>query len=118
MNSWLPLDKNILSTIIKKLPNPIEAQKFRLARICKRLATIEEKQKYLESSNPEKFEKLKLLKKAVENCDNSPDAPVVIYVSKMVNIPKENFNEHGLGIISSILSIQIIHFLFCSRWSR
>ena len=38
------------------------------------------------------------LRKAVENCDNSENAPIVIYISKMVNIPKEQINERGLSI--------------------
>jgi hypothetical protein len=30
LNQWLPLDKLVLDRIIGELPNPIEAQKFRL----------------------------------------------------------------------------------------
>jgi translation elongation factor EF-G len=39
----------------------------------------------------------KLLMRAVESCDNSEDAPVVAFVSKMVSIPKASFNERGLS---------------------
>jgi len=39
------------------------------------------------------------LKTAVENCDNSETAPIVIFISKMVTIPKEHINERGLSIL-------------------
>jgi hypothetical protein len=42
-------------------------------------------------------EALQLLKRAVEACDNREDAPVVVFVSKMVSIPKASFNERGLN---------------------
>jgi translation elongation factor EF-G len=66
---------------------------MRLPKICKKLLTFEKSSKgYTESEK----EELKKLREAVERCDNSPDAPLVIYISKMINIPKENINEHGL----------------------
>jgi hypothetical protein len=34
-----------------------------------------------------------LLKTAIERCAPDGDAPVVIFVAKMVNIPKENITE-------------------------
>jgi ribosome assembly protein 1 len=30
LNSWLPLDRVLLDKIISQLPNPIQAQRFRL----------------------------------------------------------------------------------------
>lgn len=35
LNSWLPLDKIVLSRIVEVLPNPKEAQAFRLPYLLK-----------------------------------------------------------------------------------
>ena len=35
LNSWLPFDKIILSRIVEVMPNPIEAQAFRLPYLLK-----------------------------------------------------------------------------------
>lgn len=41
MNKWLPIDKNILNVVSKLVPSPKEAQKYRLASICKKIYRIE-----------------------------------------------------------------------------
>ncbi len=93
MWKWLPIDEIILKNVIAYLPNPIQGQKLRLPKICKKLFTYEKLSKGY--SEQEKIE-FRHIKEAVENCDNSLNAPVVIYISKMMNIPRENVNEHGL----------------------
>jgi ribosome assembly protein 1 len=90
---WLPIDEIILKNVVTLLPNPIQSQKIRLAHICKKLVNFEKESKgHSEDTKAE----LRKIREAVENCDNSPDAPIVIYIAKMINVPKENINEHGL----------------------
>lgn len=36
------------------------------------------------------------MKKAIEECDNSEDAPIVAFVSKMVCVSRHYFNERNL----------------------
>lgn len=93
MWKWLPIDEIILKNVVSQLPNPIQGQKLRLDKICKKFSNIGKLSKHL--SEEEKNELIRI-KTAVETCNNSEDAPLVIYISKMINIPKENINEHGL----------------------
>ena len=46
--------------------------------------------------SPEEKQLFKKIRDSVERCDNSPESPLIIYISKVINIPKENINEHGL----------------------
>ena len=93
MWKWLPIDEVILKNVVNRLPNPIDSQKFRLPKICKKLTTFEKQSK---GNTEETKTQLWTIKEAVEQCNNSETAPVVIYISKMINIPKENINERGL----------------------
>jgi len=93
MWKWLPIDEIILKNVVRLLPNPIESQKRRLPIVCKKLMNFEKQSKGY--SEEEKIQ-LRRIKQAVETCDNSAEAPIVIYIAKMVNVPKENINEHGL----------------------
>jgi hypothetical protein len=36
------------------------------------------------------------MKKAIEECDNSEEAPVVAFISKMVCVTRHHFNERNL----------------------
>jgi len=93
MWKWLPIDEIILKNVVNLLPNPIQSQKIRLGHICKKLVNFEKESKgHSEDTKAE----LRRIREAVETCDNSPDAPIVIYIAKMINVPKENINEHGL----------------------
>jgi translation elongation factor EF-G len=95
MNKWMPLDRAVLRAVVECLPSPIVAQRYRLDTIFKKISKICEDSTDL-SENVELKEMLKI-KKAVENCSNGPDDPVVIFISKMVSTNKENINEHGLN---------------------
>lgn len=80
--NWIPLDKAVFSCTIESLPNPIRAQKFRSA--------------ILYPLGSEQDETSMRIKQAIENCENTEAAPMVIFVSKIVSIPKSHFNERGL----------------------
>lgn len=92
MNSWLPIDKALLKTIVTQLPNPREAQRMRLEKLSPLLYNIEENP----SKDPEEQAALIKIRDSVLNCDNSEDAPLVMYISKMVSVPIEYVNEAGL----------------------
>ena len=54
----------------------------------------------LSKMDDEKQKLLKTIREAIENVDNSEDAPIVIFISKMVAVPRENINEHGLSFFT------------------
>ncbi len=93
MNKWLPLEKAVLKAVVCMLPSPKAAQKDRLSTICKKFYKIRKSSK-LDENDLDEFQRLK---QAVETCNNSEDAPTVVYVSKMVATSKENINERGLS---------------------
>lgn len=65
--------------VCEKLPNPIEAQKIRFPIICKKILKKPEFKNY------------------IENCDSSEEAPVVIFITKMISIHKSNISDVGLS---------------------
>lgn len=83
MNAWLPLDKVVLSRIIEVLPNPKQAQAFRLPYLLNL------------SSNREEVDAD--INRAISVCSYEEKEPLIIFISKMVNVPKANFNERGLN---------------------
>ena len=89
MSIWLPFDRVTMNTIIMQLPNPREAQKFRLEKICPMLYNIQNNP----SIDPEEQELLLKLQRSVMECDNSEDAPLVMYISKMVSVPTEYIHD-------------------------
>ena len=82
-----------------RLPNPVQAHALRLPKICKKLVTFEKSNK---NYSQEEKEELQRIKDAVIKCDTSENAPVVIYISKMITAPPENINEHGLIPLSQV----------------
>ena len=87
MNKWLPIDRNILKTVISLMPNPREGQILRLQSICKKLF----------KANIEQNNELMDLKRAIEECRSGVESPTTVFISKMIAIPQENINEHGLS---------------------
>jgi len=87
MNKWMPIDKNILKTVSFIIPSPNEGQKTRLLSICKKLSKTS-----INENN-----ELMVLKKAIEECRGSYEDPTSVFISKMIAIPQENINEHGLS---------------------
>ncbi|KAJ3176850.1 Cytoplasmic GTPase/eEF2-like protein (ribosomal biogenesis) [Geranomyces variabilis] len=78
MGQWLPLSSAVLLTVVEKLPSPATAQRLRIPRILHpKVPTAE-----LESPSRE----LTPFEKPLCECDNSTDAPVVVYVSKMFSV--------------------------------
>lgn len=84
-SQWLPLSTCVLLAIIGQLPPPKDAQRMRLSKML--YPNIHRKDNDpLEPTND--------VEKALYNCDISPEAPVVAYVSKMFAVPVEFLPEN------------------------
>ena len=81
MNAWIPIEQSVFIAASTLLPCPKEAQRKRSPVICKKLI-----------KNPE-------LNKNFMNCDCSENAPIIIFISKMISVNKKNINEQGLSKI-------------------
>lgn len=68
----------MMRTAIKELPNPRESQRRRVDILSKELCKGE--------SNQE-------LRKAVEECANGDNDPVIVYVAKMLSVSYHHINE-------------------------
>ncbi len=79
LSKQMPLEICVLSMVAKHLPSPKTAQKFRLPTLCPEL--------YRDSPETVK------IRTAIENVDNSEEAPVVVYVSKMMPIDKVQISD-------------------------
>jgi len=82
-STWLPLAQTVLYSIVEQLPSPLEAQKIRLPKLLY-------PQNINNNSDPDLTENQKKLEKALYECDASENAPVVIIVSKMVDVNAED----------------------------
>eukprot|EP00276_Gloeochaete_wittrockiana_P002030 CAMPEP_0184671024 /NCGR_PEP_ID=MMETSP0308-20130426/85023_1 /TAXON_ID=38269 /ORGANISM="Gloeochaete witrockiana, Strain SAG 46.84" /LENGTH=409 /DNA_ID=CAMNT_0027118023 /DNA_START=72 /DNA_END=1298 /DNA_ORIENTATION=- len=68
---WLPIAQTVLAMVVEQLPSPIEAQSYRVHKLLRSPST-----------DP-------ILLKALSTCDKSPSAPTVVYVAKMVSVPRD-----------------------------
>jgi translation elongation factor EF-G len=76
MRSWLPVANAVLKMAVDCLPNPREAQRNRAANL---LRSCEDQGADLEE-----------VRTAVAECSCSEDAPVVVYISKMMSVDEEH----------------------------
>ena len=79
MRSWLSLSEAILSMGVSFLPSPKAAAPKRIGRF---LPTIKS-----DVASDELKESLENIEASISCCDMSVEAPVIIYVSKMVSVP-------------------------------
>ncbi|GAA5814411.1 hypothetical protein MFLAVUS_007907 [Mucor flavus] len=84
-SQWLPLSKCVLLAIIGQLPPPKDAQRVRLPKML---------YPKIHRKDSEALEPTNDVEKALYSCDNSENAPMVAYVSKMFAIPVEFLPEH------------------------
>lgn len=92
LRAWLPLSSCVMKKIITFLPNPKSAQKERLPAICSALCS---QQSLMQ--NPE----LRVIKASVESCNNKPEDPIVVFISKMIWVKKEMIDERGLPNVNT-----------------
>ncbi|KAL3830808.1 hypothetical protein ACJIZ3_019610 [Penstemon smallii] len=98
MTRWLPLSDAILSMVVKCIPNPAAAQSYRVSRLLPKRDILEN------DDNSDVLNEAELVRSSVEACDSSPDAPCVVFVSKMFAVPvkmlprgeiQNNFSDDG-----------------------
>ncbi|THG20728.1 elongation factor-like GTPase 1 isoform X1 [Camellia sinensis] len=90
MSRWLPLSDAILSMVVKHMPDPIAAQSLRITRLIP-------KREVLNDGIPsDVLAEAELVRKSVEVCNSSPEAPCVAFVSKMFAIPAKLLPQRGL----------------------
>lgn len=91
MSRWLPLSDCILSMVVDHMPDPATAQSLRIGRLLpKRELVIEES-----GPSADIISDAELVRKSVEKCDSSADAPFVAFVSKMFAIPTKMLPHRG-----------------------
>ncbi|KAL6006404.1 hypothetical protein ACLOJK_037358 [Asimina triloba] len=81
MSRWLPLSDAILSMVIKCMPDPVTAQSIRISRLLPQREVLD-----CEIS-PNVLVEAEHVRKCVEACDSSAEAPSVAFVSKMFAVP-------------------------------
>lgn len=89
LSRWLPLSDAILSMVVKCIPDPMRAQSFRISRLLPKREVSDDGP----SSNV--LAEAELVRKSVEACDFSPEAPCVAYVSKMFAVPIKVLPQRG-----------------------
>ncbi|XP_030447961.1 uncharacterized protein LOC115670748 [Syzygium oleosum] len=89
MSRWLPLSDAILSMVVRCMPDPIAAQSFRVSRLLP-------KREVLDSGvDSDVLAEAELVRRSVEKCNGSSDAPCVAFVSKMFAIPVKMLPQRG-----------------------
>ncbi|XP_022739909.1 elongation factor-like GTPase 1 [Durio zibethinus] len=89
MSRWLPLSDAVLSMVVKCMPDPIAAQSFRISRL------IPNREILNKGVDSNVLAEANLVRKSVEACDSSPEAPCVGFVSKMFAVPTKMLPQRG-----------------------
>ncbi|XP_017969822.1 PREDICTED: elongation factor-like GTPase 1 [Theobroma cacao] len=89
MSRWLPLSDAILSMVVKCLPDPIAAQSLRISRLLPKREILDE------GVDSNVLEEADFVRKSVEACDSSSEAPCIAFVSKMFAIPTKMLPQRG-----------------------
>lgn len=84
-SQWLPLSTCVLLAIIGQLPPPTDAQRIRIPKML---------YPDIRHRDNEPLQPTNDVEKALYECDASPDAPVVAYVSKMFAVPSDLLPEN------------------------
>ncbi|KAF8681672.1 hypothetical protein HU200_045098 [Digitaria exilis] len=93
MSRWLPLADAVMDMVVECTPDPVAAQGIRVARLMpKREVTPEDA-----AGCPEVVAEAERVRKCVEACDVTVDAPVVVYVSKMFAVPYKMLPLKGVN---------------------
>ncbi|GJD09988.1 Elongation factor Tu GTP-binding domain-containing protein 1 [Galdieria sulphuraria] len=79
MSSWLPAARCLLNMAVEMLPDPRTSQRERFHEL------------FSSQWIPERND---MIYQAVSECDNSSDAPVMIYISKMFSVPSSSLNSN------------------------
>ncbi|CAN6553773.1 unnamed protein product [Malus baccata var. baccata] len=90
MSRWLPLSDAVLSMVVRCMPDPVAAQAFRIGRL------LPKRQVLSDGVDSDALAEAELVRKSVEACDSSPEAPCVAFVSKMFAVPMKVLPQRGL----------------------
>ncbi|GJW28527.1 elongation factor-like GTPase 1 [Tanacetum coccineum] len=82
MSRWLPLSDAILSMVVKHMPDPVTAQSFRISRLLPKREILD-----TDVAKSDVIAEAELVRKSVEACDSTPEAPCVAFVSKIYAVP-------------------------------
>lgn len=75
MRKWLPLSTAVLKMVTRALPSPIAAQAKRAEKLCA-----------ISLSDLETADRHAAVFRSLQACDTSDDAPVVVYICKMISV--------------------------------
>ncbi|KAL9238672.1 hypothetical protein vseg_013064 [Gypsophila vaccaria] len=89
LSRWLPLSNTIMSMVVRCMPDPIEAQSFRISRLLPKREVVDQ------MAGSEVFAKAEHVRKCVETCDASLEAPTVAFVSKIFAVPMNLIPPRG-----------------------
>lgn len=89
MSRWLPLSDSILSMVIRYMPDPISAQSVRISRLLPKREIL--------VNNSDVLAEAELVRKSVEACDSSLEAPSVAFISKMFAVPTKMLPERDVN---------------------
>ncbi|XP_062019417.1 uncharacterized protein LOC133735998 [Rosa rugosa] len=90
MSRWLPLHEAILNMVIRCMPDPIAAQSFRITRLLPKREVVGD------GVDANVLAEAELVRSSVEACDSRPEAPCVVFVSKMFAVPTKTLPKYGL----------------------
>ncbi|OMO57092.1 hypothetical protein CCACVL1_25998 [Corchorus capsularis] len=89
MSRWLPLSDAVLSMAVKCMPDPIAAQSLRISRLLPKREILDK------GVDSDVLVEADLVRKSVEACDSSPEAPCIAFVSKMFAVPTKMLPLRG-----------------------
>lgn len=92
MSRWLPLSDSILSMVVKCMPDPISAQSARISRLLPKSEFVGDDTGL---SSDVVVAEAEHVRKCIEVCDSSSDAPCVAFVSKMFAVPYKILPQRG-----------------------
>nr|CCA26090.1 AGAP003001PA putative [Albugo laibachii Nc14] len=81
MSKWLPLSQSVLKMVTRVLPNPILAQRGRFHKLC---AGFSDRKLALRQEPSHSQGEAMDVVAGIKSCNASEDAPLVIYVCKMI----------------------------------
>ncbi|KAM7528475.1 hypothetical protein LguiB_031885 [Lonicera macranthoides] len=90
MSRWIPLSDTILSMVVNYMPDPITAQSFRVSRLLPKREILDDR------ADSDVLAEAELVRKSVEACDSSAEAPCVAFVSKMFAVPTKMLPQRGI----------------------
>lgn len=90
MSRWLPLSNAILSMVVKHMPDPVAAQSHRISRLLPKREIVDT------GVDSNVLAETEHVRKSVEACDGSLEAPCVAFVSKMFAVPLKMLPQHSI----------------------